>query len=896
MVAPTDFDTFARSSDSSFRAERILFGEEHAGPSIITLAIGSLMDFRTCPACNSSVLEDDAEDCPFCGASMSGKAKPKKPAAAKPAAPAKGSPAKATSPKGGAAAATKGAAKPKPAAKPSAEPDAEADPFEVDTSALRRAAAVSPRQTKTKSLRIVCPMCETPGFISPSDAGRDVRCCNDSCMVPVFKAPRPKQKEVVEEKPASGLSTAMLGLIATVAVAVIGVGVYFFVLKEEPKDPGPTITEPVKRGPSEEELQSLIPKSGLVQETQGPPATPAEILKKSLEELPKVAQQRDNNRSVEFGLQLTIGAFAIADKMADAKSYMKQLDRLVRRRASFYKIEPLVEMAWQQLANGDRDAANATAEEAAGLAKSLPDTSRRTVDAATELSALLAALGRMDEASAIIRREQRDSPRGQLSAIWRSSLNFKTFDVDWEAERPYHILVHDPMWVSVVETLVARGSEDRALEVARAAPSRTAREACVAAWTGGLCRITGGDLNGIKSRIDSVAKEETPAAQVRMYAAAADAALNRQQDETAKQYLEAARAVLAQLPEPKTVAVPSMASLYESDGRPHAGLPNPAPARGAAVAAGDVALIELRVGQTDAAWESIQQAIRHCMAMAPSRTQTAALLERCEKQEGSVRQQLDSTLNLRGDRTKIFNAFNRYRAQCGRLHEEAIRRYELQVELLRAVAQRGLQEKVWPYVVERQNSSDQGVREPFFQSTLPGLTLAIARAQGQSDLVSAVQAAFPDATVKVDVVDFAAARVATIQDSTDVRAVVDYFKPAYRTRDVDRNRIDLVALQTSCRLQKARSAPATFQFVIRIPDPNGLAVEDAFTLLAAHAAQESEASELWRVMSESRELEATHFASLYYGFVSVISEAPPKPVTPPAESPGEAAEAVPAAG
>ena len=31
------------------------------------------MDLRFCPACNQSVLDDDATDCPFCGASMSGK-------------------------------------------------------------------------------------------------------------------------------------------------------------------------------------------------------------------------------------------------------------------------------------------------------------------------------------------------------------------------------------------------------------------------------------------------------------------------------------------------------------------------------------------------------------------------------------------------------------------------------------------------------------------------------------------------------------------------------------------------------------------------------------------------------------------------------------------------------
>ena len=58
------------------------------------------MEFRTCPACQASVLEDDVEDCPFCGASMSGKpaAKPKPTATA----PAKAGATAATRPNAGA--------------------------------------------------------------------------------------------------------------------------------------------------------------------------------------------------------------------------------------------------------------------------------------------------------------------------------------------------------------------------------------------------------------------------------------------------------------------------------------------------------------------------------------------------------------------------------------------------------------------------------------------------------------------------------------------------------------------------------------------------------------------------------------------------------------------------
>ncbi|MEZ6065024.1 MAG: hypothetical protein R3B90_04810 [Planctomycetaceae bacterium] len=102
------------------------------------------MDFRTCPACQASVLEDDVTECPFCGASMTtGKpsGKPQSPSTAT-AKPATTKPAAA----GGKSAA---GAPSKPTAKPGAKkPLGSGDPFEVDTSAARKAIPVRPKPAK----------------------------------------------------------------------------------------------------------------------------------------------------------------------------------------------------------------------------------------------------------------------------------------------------------------------------------------------------------------------------------------------------------------------------------------------------------------------------------------------------------------------------------------------------------------------------------------------------------------------------------------------------------------------------------------------------------------------------------------------------------------------------
>ena len=47
------------------------------------------MELPSCPSCGQSVLDDDAADCPFCGAAMYGSSGGKKPAAPQPNKPEK---------------------------------------------------------------------------------------------------------------------------------------------------------------------------------------------------------------------------------------------------------------------------------------------------------------------------------------------------------------------------------------------------------------------------------------------------------------------------------------------------------------------------------------------------------------------------------------------------------------------------------------------------------------------------------------------------------------------------------------------------------------------------------------------------------------------------------------
>ena len=212
------------------------------------------MDLPTCPACGQSVLDDDAEECPFCGASMSGKPSKKKTSPAAAAAPVVKAkqPPKAAPPK---SESTKPDS-PRKSSKPDSPKDDAAatkisqdsdddDPFDIDTTASQRAIPLSPKPSKGRLHRVFCPMCETPGFTTKKAAGKEVKCSNPDCLVPLFTAPplEVKEKEVVEEPepPTKRLSLGVLiGLVGLLAVVVGGIVIFVFKQDQPPSDgPGP---------------------------------------------------------------------------------------------------------------------------------------------------------------------------------------------------------------------------------------------------------------------------------------------------------------------------------------------------------------------------------------------------------------------------------------------------------------------------------------------------------------------------------------------------------------------------------------------------------------------------------------------------------------------------------
>ncbi|MCA9030734.1 MAG: hypothetical protein KDA66_08000 [Planctomycetaceae bacterium] len=682
------------------------------------------MEFRTCPTCQASVLEDDVEDCPFCGASMSGK-----PAKKKPSQPAAGGAAAGTSQ----GKPTKKVARPAAPSAESTDGDDEDNPFGVDTTAKTKAIPLSRKPTQSRTVLVKCPMCETEGYISPSDAGKHVRCGNADCMVPVFRAPKAEVEETVTEAPPQeGMSPLIKFGVPLALVAFVGAGWFYY----SAMNPAPVEAPPVDMG-------SIPTGNGGGPEEHNPEnvGTPTEVVatKKGTAEFAGTFakgaaaladERRPKKRSHEYARQLATEILADHGQVNAAVAELVQLET-ISKKSTYHQIGPHVELGWQAHTAGKTADAEKHAKAALELVKdpSVPKAVRRTLDAEVATIALLAELSLAGEALERLNIHQTSTPRGYLSMLWTAAIHGQTFDVEVEANAPWHIEAPCPVWIAVIETIVARGDASIAQSFCSQHPTVVGQEACLAAWAGRSVLVAekGTVPEAVKS---AIANAKTPSAKVRMLSAVAYAQLASGNGNGAKETLATAVTELANLGEAQPIPLPGMKEIYESKGKPHAGLPDPAIAQAKAFAAADVALVQFSMNDTQTAWATLQTALSWARVMAPSAAATQGLLDDCEKSSDTIKARL---ANVAPKGTSDFLAFNQYRRQCGSLHGEATARHQFQEGLLEAVALLGDLHDVWNYASSRSNEADKSQQEPYLDGERPRLLSVLLMQADVSD-------------------------------------------------------------------------------------------------------------------------------------------------------------------
>lgn len=353
------------------------------------------MDLPTCPSCGQSVLDDDATDCPFCGAAMDGTA------------------AKKSSGKSAAA-----------AKQQKASEDDNEDPFAIEQApTVKKVVPCARKPMKGRMHRVVCPMCDSPGFIPRGAIGRQVKCANKECLVPVFTADDGKPREatrapsrVSDETVASEASVksggskknplVIYGIVGAVALAAtIGLVTWLNgqgVTELGAIDPGSIKQFP--KGDLEEEVVAT-PQPDATEQTPEYRKLASEVVEEMIEQ----SRVSGGNRDKAYCRRLTGDSFLRMGMMEQAKAEFDQMERVSRdRRTEYYRITPLLTQYWAKSGAGDAAGAAADLAAAKALAADIPSAGDTAIESSLGLAAAMIHSGDLPAATQALTKHNVD--------------------------------------------------------------------------------------------------------------------------------------------------------------------------------------------------------------------------------------------------------------------------------------------------------------------------------------------------------------------------------------------------------------------------------------------------------------------------------------------------------
>ena len=841
------------------------------------------MDFPVCPACGQSVLDDDAEDCPFCGSSM--KAKPgAKPSAPKPAASA--SPKPGTTPsKPGAAATSKPTTTGKgaPANKSGGGKTSAADdfPFDADLPASKSAIQAMPNATKQRTLQVVCPMCETAGYVPPTAAGQDVKCANPKCMVPVFKAPA----TVVEAPPPPPKKSNLLPVIGIAAGVLIVAGLGIFVLPgllaSKPKPSGMsdeakalmaemakgnsgTSTTPTNTPPANTTKTPDKTTTGEANTNAAPKSVEATIAEalKQLNDACLVGDRRQ--RSKPYCRQLAAEANALVGDAAAAREHLAQLI-VVGRDVPYYRIVPNLELFWSEWSAGDKAAAGKSLDAALADAPKIPKVGRNQLEISGRLAAALTAGGRIPDALAVLQGHQSSEPDGQLAARVQMATDGRLARLTGvRAVLPWSA----PQAVAATATLVTRGQLASAHDWAAAQPTDEAKSECLAIWAEGVARgQTQPGSADANQEIVAAVKSLTPQLAARVWARAACGRFAAKDVGGTAATLKLANDLLTKVAAPTEPRMPEIKQTMKYT------LPVAAPLVQAATAAAEIAFVQSLSSDTmKDAEASLELALQFARGLAPGLPAVSQRSDEAEQLGASgLIGMLKRELALKSD-DEARLAVGKYRRALSDITEASEKRFELQTRLLSRFADAGLKDKVWIVVSSRSAESDASLRDNFLATPLVGELLEIFHG---TDTEKAIQGSLP-ANAAPKRPDTAVLR--DLLKKGDAQGAAE-FVSALDTKSGGR---DDLTLTSATRLVAADKLDTALQFISRLEDI--VLREEAYRLAAGLAAQRKHSEAITKQIGIANQ--ATERAALSRGLIgglkdTTIADDLPEPVAAP---------------
>jgi len=692
------------------------------------------MELPSCPSCHQSVLDDEAELCPFCGAPLkkgaaaASKAGPARPATASRPAPSVAPPSRTTSPNKPTATQRPGgssSAKPSPPqdkkspekAARSALDEALEESFKVDSSAGLDVPQASRQRSQSRPYKVRCPMCETIGYVPRSSVGKEVRCANRECMVPVFIAPKPEKKKDEEEAPPKKLTAKNL-LMGLSALILIAVAVGFFI-KNQPEairqnknpEPPPVINLGAAEATGDKTKDADAAAPPVVEK----PLTVSEERDPVLAMMASAAQDQGHNRSRPLCDRIVAHTAADCGNLELASKFLEPLKN-AENGLTFYRVGPLTAIAWWHLKSGDKAAAEKSLDESSKAAADLPVEGVFSIDAAAWLAAAQTAAGRDKEAPALVARFPSSLAAGRLAAAEARAVAWNSYDIDRaDQERP---LLDAPslQLPVVVEISVARGFPAEALRLAESIPDESLRAECEISWLEAVQRAKLSSVKPVNDQnaaaLDAVLSKLKPAAQARSHARFGLLRLRANDRAGAESELKAAVTALGSAQAGAEFELPSLKEIYEWQPS------DPGPAHQNAFAYAEIARLQARLGQAADANRSLSIALDCLRASAPSPSAVDAK-ERINKNDrAGLRAELRTTLKLRD--AQVEAAAAQYGHNLGTvLGAAAEARFGLELEVLDTALAWADPTELWKLISNRMTAGDVDRMEPFARTALP---------------------------------------------------------------------------------------------------------------------------------------------------------------------------------
>ena len=374
----------------------------------------------------------------------------------------------------------------KPAETSSSTGGDDEDPFAITGAPQSRKALQCARKPiKGRTRKVVCPMCDTPGFIPKSAFGKQVRCANKECMVPVFTAESPDKAEEKaptrisdEEAPvptATDAAGSSKGSIAVkigggVVLIALGLGIAFYFQSQTGETELPPPNIPIAAAGSDEEEPDVQggDQEPVVEQTDHDTLA-REVIAGMIE-----AARANDNQQRGHSRRLTGDAYLQLGDNENAEQEFKQMQVVSvrhREKSDHYIVGPYTTRYWQLKTVGDAAGAQAALEKALPLAEKIPLTGGLSTNFAVSLAAVMADSGQLDAATQLVIAHQRDQTMGTYHDGVRGTAWHITAEKLWKHSQSSLSVLrvytwNDPLVTATAVDLALNGSWQSAINLA----------------------------------------------------------------------------------------------------------------------------------------------------------------------------------------------------------------------------------------------------------------------------------------------------------------------------------------------------------------------------------------------------------------------------------------------